>query len=517
MKNAPNTPVVIGVGQSVDRLDSPNYQCWSAADLAAQAARNAFADCTAPAALLARIDAIVTTRTFEDFYGAPAPFGKSSNFPRSVAKRLGINPPHAIWSQGGGNSPQDLVNEFCQRIAQGEFEAVLLCGGEAISTIRNAQRTGQTLDFGEDPDGEVEDRTSGIDKFREELARRHGILNASIGYALAENARRAHLGLSRVDYALEMGRLFAPFAATAATNPMSAWDVPSYSAEELATVTGGNRWVADPFPIRMVSRDQVNLGAAILIASRRVAEEVGIPAEKVVYLHGHAHATEKPFLERPDIGSSPAARRTARLAIERAGITVADIAAFDFYSCFPIAVSNVAIDELGLSADDPRKLTVTGGLPFFGGPGNNYAMHAIAEMVKVVRARPGAAGLVGANGGWLSKYSVGIYSAVPRPWRDWRDEALQAELDAAPALTPDATFAGHGWIETYTIFSVKGTPRYAVILGRSSEGLRFIARTAESDDETIKAMQDSDPLGRLVYVHSDADGVCHFHFLEEGS
>ncbi len=66
----------------------------------------------------------------------------------------------------------------------------------------------------------------------------------------------------------------------------------------------------------------------------------------------------------------------------------------DLYSCFPSAVQ-IAADELGLPDDDPaRPLTVTGGLTFGGGPGNNYGTHAVASMVGALRSEPGARGLV---------------------------------------------------------------------------------------------------------------------------
>ncbi|MFX6031732.1 hypothetical protein ABTE99_19350, partial [Acinetobacter baumannii] len=78
----------------------------------------------------------------------------------------------------------------------------------------------------------------------------------------------------------------------------------------------------------------------------------------------------------------------------------------------------VACDELGISATDPRGLSVTGGLPFFGGPGNNYVTHAIAEMVDKLRAAPGSYGLVTANGGLLTKHAAGLYS-TRRPEHEW--------------------------------------------------------------------------------------------------
>ena len=58
---------------------------------------------------------------------------------------------------------------------------------------------------------------------------------------------------------------------------------------------------------------------------------------------------------------------------------------FDLYSCFPLPVFKIC-DGFGLTADDPRGLTLTGGLPFFGGAGNNYSMHGIAETVAECRA-----------------------------------------------------------------------------------------------------------------------------------
>ena len=46
-------------------------------------------------------------------------------------------------------------------------------------------------------------------------------------------------------------------------------------------------------------------------------------------------------------------------------------------------------EALGIDGDDPRGLTLTGGLPYFGGPGNSYSLHAIAETVAEMRDKPG--------------------------------------------------------------------------------------------------------------------------------
>lgn len=49
----------------------------------------------------------------------------------------------------------------------------------------------------------------------------------------------------------------------------------------------------------------------------------------------------------------------------------------------------VICEALGLSGDDPRGLTLTGGLPYFGGPGNSYSAHGIAETVVQMRDKQG--------------------------------------------------------------------------------------------------------------------------------
>ena len=144
--------------------------------------------------------------------------------------------------------------------------------------------------------------------------------------------------------------------------------------------------IADPYTRLLVARDQVNQAAAVLIASTEAAQELGIDPQKWVYLHGYSKVKEREIMSREDLGASPAARLACREALAAARVSIDEIALFDLYSCFPIAVFNIC-DGLGLSPQDPRGLTVTGGLPYFGGPGNSYSTHAIASMVEKLRER----------------------------------------------------------------------------------------------------------------------------------
>jgi acetyl-CoA C-acetyltransferase len=168
-----------------------------------------------------------------------------------------------------------------------------------------------------------------------------------------------------------------------------------------------------------------------------------------------------------------------------------DVSLRDLYSCFPIAVFNIA-DNFDL-LDAPGGLTVTGGLPFFGGAGNNYSMHAIAQMVRLLRERPKDVGVVGANGGYMSKYSVGLYTAKPSSWRPFDSAILQKELDSADPAPVVETYAGEGKVETYTIdYADPAKPR-GLVIGQTAGGERFVA--VSEDAAIVEQMIENDPLG----------------------
>ncbi len=498
------TPVIIGVGEASERIDSADYRALSPADLAGLAARAALDDALSAEVLAPHIDVIAAIRQFE--ISAPKivpPFGASNNFPRSVARRIGADPSRAILEPVGGQGPQHLVNEFAQAIGSGQARMVLLVGSEAISTVRHLSSKGERRDWAETVDGELEDRGFGERYLTRDFVE-HGGSTPISRYALCENARRGRLGLDRAAYALEMGRLFAPFTKVAAGNP-HAMSREVYTAEQLATVTERNRLTSDPYPRRLVARDQTNQGAAVLLTSVGQARVLGVPEDRFIYLHGGADSFERMMLERQDMSRSPASVMAARRALALAGLDVGQVDLFDLYSCFPIAVFNIR-DGLGIAADDPRPLTVTGGLPFFGGAGNNYSMHAIASMTRALRARPQATGFVGANGGDLSKYSVGVYSALPAEWKGFSSKALQAEVDAWPAPALAGPAAGEGVIETYTIDYAGPAPKGMAIGKLDAGGARFIAMTAPDDAEVVQTMIACEPLGARVSLAPDDAG-----------
>src|SRR6185312_1471824 len=499
----PRTPVVVGVGQFTERIDDPSYRGMSAVDLATAAATAALADTGAGGDAVAKaVDTVFGLRQFEISGPMPAPLGKSNNYPRSVMNRLGGDPARVLLEPVGGQGPQKLVTEAGNAIVAGDADVVMIMGSEPGSTARYFADRDDKPDFTEHVEGQLEDRGHQISSYIDDYTIQHGLTGAPVQYGLLENARRARLGRSVADYRREMAELFAPMSKVAAKNPLSSSPV-ERSVDEIITITDDNRMICDPYPRLLVARDQVNQGAAAVLRSVEAATGAGVAEDKWVYVHGHSDMVEQAMLDRVDLDASPAAFRAAREALRVAGIGVDDIATFDLYSCFPFPVFVIS-EALGIDGDDPRGLTLTGGLPYFGGPGNSYSLHGIAETVAQMRDRPGQFGLVGANGGIMSKYSVGIYSTTPVNWRTDNCAELKKEIDALPKVDVTKTPDGAATIETYSV-RYDWPTRTGIIVGRlAADDTRFMATT--DDDDLVALMSDGDPLGAELFVWSTDNG-----------
>jgi acetyl-CoA C-acetyltransferase len=499
----PRTPVVVGAGQASERLGDPGYRRRSPVGLAADAARDALEDTGAdPAAVAAAIDTVAGVRQFENSVpGARAPLGRSDNYPRSVAGRIGADPARAVLEISGGQAPQHLVNEFAAVIAGGGSEVALLVGSEAISTIEHYAKAEDRPDFTEHAEGSLEDRGYGLGGMMSMHQAAHGLTGAPSQYALIDNARRARLKQTREEYATAMGELFAPFTRVAAAN-RHASSRTGRTPAELVRPTDANRPIADPYTRYIVAREKVNQGAAVLLMSVGAARRLGVPAGRWVFLPGHADLRERDLMDRADLSAGPASVLAVQHALDVAGIGTDDLATIDLYSCFPAPVFNIC-DGLGLAPDDPRGLTLTGGLPFFGGAGNNYSMHAIAETVQRARQAPGSYGLVGANGGIMSKYSAGVYSTTPAPWAPDRSAELQREISARAAPDQARHADGPAVIESCTVTYRRDGRRTGIVIGRlDADGRRFVARGDDRDDGLLDLLTSPEPIGAPVYVRS---------------
>lgn len=490
-----NQPVLVGVGQCVVREPGSDASSLpSHLSLAADACSAALAD--AGVADLARhIDTLAVVRFNVDSMRAGAPENaRYGNAPRSIAKRIGASPAHAIYSVVGGQSPQQLVNEFASKILAGDAECVLLTGAEAIGAMKHAARNKLEFDWSEQAEGELDDRGEGP-----MLLAGHEIANG-LGmppqvYGAFENASRIERGISKADHRLAMAKLFAPFSRVAAANPYAQFPV-ERSVEFLSTRSDDNYDVADPYFKWFVAQDAVNQGAALLLMSVAKAKALGIDSSRWVFPRSGADATDRFVSERASLTSSAAMAATLNHSLAAAGRTAADIDHFELYSCFPCAVQ-FACDALGI---DPagRQLTQTGGLPFFGGAGNNYSMHGIASLVETLRADPGSLGLALANGGFASKESVGLYSTDPgNGWLPADPAVVKAAVHSEPAIVWGDAARG-GVLETYGVVYARREPLIGFASLRGDDGSRVLARTETRDVDSIAALLSDDLIGKRI-------------------
>ncbi|MGH7012022.1 MAG: acetyl-CoA acetyltransferase, partial [Caulobacteraceae bacterium] len=425
------TPVLIGQGEFTFRGEAALAP--SPLRLIEEASRRAAAD--AGLSAVSGFDGIGVVGFTADAPGALSrlSFPRLSNPPVALAAALGAHPRWSVYTNMGGNSPQQLVNIACERIAAGENDLILLTGAEFLGSLMRRLRAGDAFaDYETGPSGtsapeRVGDPRPGVSEH--EAA--HGLSLPVNTYPLFENALRARDRRGLTEHQRRLGKLFAPFTRIAVANPF-AWFPIVRSAEELIEVGPENRMIGFPYPKYLNAIMQVDQSAALVLASLEKARELLIAEDRCVFLHGCADAADlwSP-LDRQNYHSSPAMRATGEHALGMAGIEASDLAFIDLYSCFPSAVQ-IGAEEFGLALDDPRGLTVTGGLPYFGGPGNNYAMHSIATTMRRLRERPGSFGVCTANGWYLTKQSVGVYSTAKPKTRFSRQDpsVIQRRVDA---------------------------------------------------------------------------------------
>jgi acetyl-CoA C-acetyltransferase len=500
-------PVVIASGQSIERRE-----LVTPVDLMARACDEAFN--SAPK-LRDRVDRLSVVNIMTRSGPAPA---------TDLAVRIGVDVPEREVTTIGGNSPQWLVNRAATDIAKGLLSVTVIAGAEAIRSSRDRRAQGlPRLGDGDivAADPSVGDDLPGVGPAEMAI----GLLVPVHMYPLFESVVAARLGHDGPEHRRSMGQLLAPFTEVAAGHPF-AWFPEARTAEEIATPTPDNRVVCEPYTKRMTAFLGSDQGAALVVCSLAEARRAGV-ADRAVFIWSGAEATDVRFpTARPDPGRSPAIAAAGQAAFTAAteasgaplSIGVDDIEVLDIYSCFPSAVE-LATDSLGIGPGDRRRLTVTGGLPYFGGPGNNYTTHAIATVTDILRgstpnsrSEKGAGvrlGLVTGLGWFITKHSVGIYATSP-PKRGYRrgDTTVAQSLiedSAVPvALDVDSPTAA-SVVAATVVRDAHGAPTGAPVIARLPDG-RHMALAA-ADDEVVEEVGALDVPGRVgsaVVVQSGA-------------
>jgi acetyl-CoA C-acetyltransferase len=495
-------PVIVGIGQLANK--DPE-RILSPLDLVREALDLALAD--AVGVRPEHIDAI---------YGTPASVFAERTLAEELGEHLGLAPDACTTSGFSGAAPLTLLAAAADAVCSGRARVAFIGGAIAESSIKNAVARGitpvapQAAPWSQGSEGK---RDYNLDDVR---ARRFrgaetaaGVMAPAEIFALLESAFAADAGRTPAAQREWLGTLMAPFTEVAARRPELAWFPTARRPEELSTVTADNRLVSEPYPKLMNSFPIVDLSAVLLVTTDAMADELGVPAEGRIYPWASAHCTEVgPPSTRPAVNRSVAMQTAIERTLRAAGRGVDDIAHFDLYSCFPAAVQ-LSLATLRLDPSDPRRLTSTGGLPYFGGPGANYVTHGIACVAEACRREPGSNGLVVGVGGAPSDFAAGVFSTErPRtPWSHDECTDVTPTLEAA-RVRVDEGREGDAVVDAMTVLHDRSEgPNRVALVATFADGARTGAQSPSA--EVARSLAGESLVGRKVRVFA-RDGRSYF-------
>ncbi|PZR31095.1 MAG: acetyl-CoA acetyltransferase, partial [Caulobacter segnis] len=136
------TPVLIGAGQFTYRGDAEKSP--SPLELLKVAAERAAVDAGLKGSVLADLDALAVVAFSIDAPGglSKLQLSRLGDPPASLARALSASPSWQVYTETGGNSPQQAVNVVCERIAQGEAEFALVTGAEFLGSLMKRMKSG---------------------------------------------------------------------------------------------------------------------------------------------------------------------------------------------------------------------------------------------------------------------------------------------------------------------------------------------------------------------------------------
>lgn len=495
-----NLPIIVGVGQVVknwsgkDSNDAPNP-----VEIIKEAIEVALSD-VSDLDLREEIDYASIIRTFSDSLPMSYnPFGKIINLPAAVMQALKIKPQKVMYTSAGGEQPQLQVSKISEKLYNKEIEFAVLAGGEVNGALKKAVKSGVVLEWASDVDFKVLDNGPKID-FITEYEIKNGLGLPPQTYASMEEGLRSRLKMSISEYEKYTSKILSKLSEVASKNEYAQF--PKYlSPSFLSTPSKYNYRLYNNYLKWSIAQDSVNQSSAIIITTVRKAKELSIHQDKWVYLHGYSNIDDTFVTQRPDISKSDAIDLVINKVLSISKLKARDITYRDIYSCFPIVLI-LAAEALEI---DPIQecLTETGGLPFFGGPGNNYSSHGIAALVERLRKNRGSFGLVLANGGFMSKESAGIYSTlVPDNWSIIDNQDIQNFIDNRPVinLLNENCKAN---IEGFCLEYKRDIPQSGYVIAKNERG-RILAKIKPNSTDILKLLAtNGDVVGKTAEFSHD--------------
>ena len=392
----PRTPVLVGAGAISQREEDPARAREPLALMIAALERAA--EDAGSRALLERADSVRAPRGFWDY---PDPC-------RLVAERFGAPQARTEIAEIGVLQTTSLGRAAAD-IAAGRADVVLVTGAEARHRALRATKTGVDAPLTKQAPATPDTVLRPHAPILSAAEMKAGLLMPVSQYATIENALRAAEGVSIEKHRDAVASLWAGFAAVAAENP-DAWSRERVDAAAIAD-PARNPMQAFPYGKLHCSQWNVDQAAGLIFCSVATARALGIPRARWIFPLAIADANPMiPFTERRALHRCAGFAKAGERVFAHTGMSLADVAYREIYSCFPSAV-RIQMRELGI--DDDRPLTVTGGMAFAGGPLNHFVFQSLVRMTQILRDDPGSLGLITAVSGIVTKQGVSLWSSEP--------------------------------------------------------------------------------------------------------
>ncbi len=491
---APNTPVIVGIGFEQETSEDPT-QCAEPWRLMARAVRRAAADAGSDT-LLAQIESL----------SVPQGMWEYRNPGRLIADALGCPSARSILSDLGVLQ-LSLLSDLCRAIAAGEQHLGVITGGEAKFRELRAGITGRPVANTEQPEGtpppDVHHTSS--DPWASDLEARAGLSSPVELFAIIESALRYQQGLGIEEHRDRIAQLYSRFSEVAARNP-HAWRREPVSPRAIRDPSPKNAMLAFPYTKRHSSQWNVNQAVAIFVCSVARAARLGLKRDRWIFPLAAAQSKHVvPLAQQRLLHTHPGTVLSGERALALAGVSARDVDAAELYSCFPAAIQSFARD---LKVAETCPWTVTGAMPFAGGPYNSFSLEGVARMVEVLREGEGndgserRIGLVSNLSGIFGKQACALFSNLPNA-DGYHCEDITAAVAACDLpLALDGDYVGPATVVGYTVVFVGGVPSHGIAICDTPAGWRTVVRS--EDRALLESMTQEEFCGRVVQVAAAA-------------
>ena len=386
---------------------------------------------------------------------------------------------------------QNLINEACQKIETGEINASIILGGEARfkqlrAVIEKKEYFETKLD--ENPDFYIKAKE---DLYGDEELAELGAM--AVGYyATMETAIRKNDGEGIEEHQNNIALMYEEFSKIASENK-DGWLNHPYAKEEILETSKKNKMLAYPYNKLHCTSWNVNQSAAMIICSEELANELEIDNKKRVYPissseNNHMIAIQQRPKLYESLGMTYAANSINKM-IERLDIK---LDAYDLYSCFPAAIK-MFTKSIGLDSEIPK--TVTGSMPYAGGPLNSFVIHSTVKMIQKIRALEVEYGLITGVSGMMTKQSFCVWGKEYKEHFIFDDVTERAKLDESPIELSNIS-EGKGEIIGYTIIEGSENAAKAVLYLDDEKKHRKVV--SSMDKNFINLLMEEEWVGKIL-------------------